>query len=570
MESEQKQIEMLRSTKEMAILALVTILSWAFITPNTAHAVSAADWRAGNIIDDSIFYNGNDLSTQEIQNFLNSKVPTCDTWGTKSSEYGGGTRAQYGTSRGYPPPYFCLKEYSQHGKSAAQIIKEAATTYNISAKSLVVLLQKEQALVTDEWPWPSQYRSATGYGCPDTAPCDSEYYGFYNQVMKAAYQYRRYATYPEQYRYKPYQSNYIQYNPSAGCGGTNVYIENLATAGLYNYTPYQPNASALANLYGSGDGCGAYGNRNFWRLFSDWFGSTRIGIVPLDVPRWMQLSENTYKISSVGGQQVEPQLQSGRQIFFPDKFLLGSQWYLRSRWDQQNNNKDGISLASLSEIPISSITPTWYSVKTNTQKVDPIREKSYENIASMTGVQLVKSVTVNGATYYQTAWESANNRPRFIPANAVELFKFYDFINPRTMITTKDARVLNVQTGALVDTIEKGTTLYFNKRITIGGILYAQAQTSNGTMHAISINDLGEINSLPFVSMERPRWMQLDIDTQKRSLPSGTSFGPTLGSGRRIYFPDKVYVNGTWYLRTQWDKDNGNQDGIPLGELAEL
>jgi hypothetical protein len=269
---------MLRSIRvhHLAVFFILVLAGLFMTQPKNALAVTGADWRAGKIIDDSVFYNNGDMTAGDIQNFLNSKV-NCDTWGTKPSEYGGGTRAQYGASRGYPAPYTCLKDYSQNGKSAAQIIKEAADTYRISSKSLIVLLQKEQALVTDEWPWPIQYRSATGYGCPDTAPCDAEYYGFQNQVMKAAYQFRRYATYPSEYRYKPYQANYIQYNPNAGCGGTNVVIENLATAGLYNYTPYQPNSSALNNLYGTGDGCGAYGNRNFWRLFNDWFGTTSNG-----------------------------------------------------------------------------------------------------------------------------------------------------------------------------------------------------------------------------------------------------------------------------------------------------
>jgi len=267
---------MLRSIRvhHLAVLFILALAGLFMTQPKNTLAVTGADWRAGKIIDDSVFYNNGDMTTGDIQNFLNSKV-TCDTWGTKPSEYGGGTRAQYGASRGYPAPYTCLKDYSQNGKSAAQIIKEAADTYRISSKSLIVLLQKEQALVTDEWPWSIQYRSATGYGCPDTAPCDAEYYGFQNQVMKAAYQFRRYATYPSEYRYKPYQNNAIQFNPNSGCGSTNVYIENLATAGLYNYTPYQPNSSALSNLYGTGDGCGAYGNRNFWRLFNDWFGGTR-------------------------------------------------------------------------------------------------------------------------------------------------------------------------------------------------------------------------------------------------------------------------------------------------------
>jgi len=259
----------------VVILAMTLTLGVARASVTTpAHAVTGSDWRAGNIIDDGIFYDNTSMSAQDIQNFLNGKVPVCDTNGTKTSEWGGGTRAQYGTSRGYPPPYTCLKDYSQNGQSAAQIIKSVSDTYNINPKTLIILLQKEQTLVTDDWPWSNQYRSATGYGCPDTAACDSQYYGFYNQVMNAARQFRLYANNPQSYRYKPYQNNTIQFNPNAGCGSSTVYIENKATAGLYNYTPYQPNASALSNLYGSGDGCGAYGNRNFWRLFNDWFGST--------------------------------------------------------------------------------------------------------------------------------------------------------------------------------------------------------------------------------------------------------------------------------------------------------
>jgi hypothetical protein len=42
---------------------------------------------------------------------------------------------------------------------------------------------------------------------------------------------------------------------------------------LYDYTPYTPNAAALNNLYGTGDACSSYGNRNFWRYYSDWFGN---------------------------------------------------------------------------------------------------------------------------------------------------------------------------------------------------------------------------------------------------------------------------------------------------------
>ena len=43
--------------------------------------------------------------------------------------------------------------------------------------------------------------------------------------------------------------------------------EHARPQSLYNYTPYQPNAAALAAYPGTGDSCSAYGNRNFFFLF---------------------------------------------------------------------------------------------------------------------------------------------------------------------------------------------------------------------------------------------------------------------------------------------------------------
>ena len=63
-------------------------------------------------------------------------------------------------------------------------------------------------------------------------------------------------------------------SPKVGCGGASVTIANQATAALYNYTPYQPNAASLAAYPGEGDSCSSYGNRNFFYMFNKEFGST--------------------------------------------------------------------------------------------------------------------------------------------------------------------------------------------------------------------------------------------------------------------------------------------------------
>jgi hypothetical protein len=282
--------------KSLLKLSLISaiVIGILFLFPSHSSALSGSEFNAGKIIDDAVFYNDNSMSIPEIQAFLNSKVPSCDTNGTQmynSTQ----TRAQWAAANGRPlPPYTCLKDYTQNipsiinggsdlcttsitggSKNAAQIIHDVAQACGINPQVLIVLLQKEQSLVTDTWPWPTQYQAATGYGCPDTAPCDAEFYGFYNQVYQAAKAFRRYEANPNSYNYKANRNNFIYYNPNlSGCGGSNVYIHNQATASLYIYTPYQPNTAALNNLYGTGDSCSAYGNRNFWRMFNDWFGST--------------------------------------------------------------------------------------------------------------------------------------------------------------------------------------------------------------------------------------------------------------------------------------------------------
>src|SRR5690606_20162047 len=93
----------------------------------------------------------------------------------------------------------------------------------------------------------------------------------------AARQFKKYSRDSHQYNHRAGYNNNVRYHPNAGCGSSTVFIQNQATAGLYNYTPYQPNAAALNDLYGEGDGCSAYGNRNFWRIYSDWFGAPQGG-----------------------------------------------------------------------------------------------------------------------------------------------------------------------------------------------------------------------------------------------------------------------------------------------------
>ena len=296
---------------------LSSLLGFIVVQQHTATALSAHDYNYGNIIDDTVFYNKSTMTVQQIQTFLDQLIPNCDIWGTGPSEYGGGTRAQYAASRGWhAPPYSCLNKYHENpttgetsfekggswftgGQSAAQIIYDAAQKYDINPQVLLVLLKKESGgpLTADSWPLKSQYKYAMGYACPDSGPnnsanCDASKAGFYKQMELAAWQLKYYKEHPNDYRYH-IGWNDIQYSPDINCGTRRTYIENIATLSLYIYTPYVPNSGALANYPGTAH-CGAYGNRNFFMYFSEWFGSTRgLPVIPQLQQRYNELGNSS-------------------------------------------------------------------------------------------------------------------------------------------------------------------------------------------------------------------------------------------------------------------------------------
>ena len=325
------------------LITLIVILSIAILFGLNLQvkALSASDWQAGRIIDDSTFTK-QDMSAADIQNFLNSKVPICDTWGTlPAKEFGRAdiSHAQYAALVGWPdPPYVCLKDFHEVPKitagqgipinsfdnggnpppgsiSAAQMIYNAAYTYNISPKVLLVKLGTESLgpLTSDTWPLKKQYTYAMGAHVPDSGPGgtanpNTDYAGFSIQISESARLLRAYLDNMQQSWWdnkKPYQNNDIFWNvETSGCGASPVYMQNKATTALYVYTPYQPNAAALANMYGTGDGCSAYGNRNFWSTFNNWFGST-IGYVTAP-PSNIQLPNGVYTFNStISAQSID-------------------------------------------------------------------------------------------------------------------------------------------------------------------------------------------------------------------------------------------------------------------------
>ncbi|MWB98763.1 hypothetical protein [Agromyces seonyuensis] len=222
-----------------------------------------AEFDPGRIVDDDAFYDWNSMSTDDVQDFL--EAVDCEPGAAAPclADYEQDTPDREAD----PRLDHCDAYTGARSETAAEIITGVARACGVSPRTLLVLLQKEQSLLTS--PSVYGYERATGYYCPDTAPCEERYFGFFNQVYSAAWQFREYTVDPD-WRYR-IGTVEIAYDPDPACGASAVTIVNQATANLYNYTPYQPNAAVLANP-GTADPCASWGNFNFWRLWRLWFG----------------------------------------------------------------------------------------------------------------------------------------------------------------------------------------------------------------------------------------------------------------------------------------------------------
>jgi uncharacterized protein with LGFP repeats len=234
---------------------------------------AVAGFNPGNIMSDEVFFAKDTMDVAGIQAFLNGKVSNCQAGYTCLKDYAQETQTR-------SADLMCRSTYQGSARqTAAEIIYYVAQACGINPQVLLTTLQKEQSLITHTSPSELRFRIAMGQGCPDTAACDTRYYGFFNQVYGAAWQFKRYANPPGTNQtftwYAPGRTWNLRYHPSLACGSSPVYVANQATANLYYYTPYQPNPAALAAGYGTGDGCSSYGNRNFYSYFTDWFGSTQ-------------------------------------------------------------------------------------------------------------------------------------------------------------------------------------------------------------------------------------------------------------------------------------------------------
>ena len=367
----------------LSLIAAITVPLYLIYTSRDQASAYLDGFDPGNIMSDFVMGNKNTMTESQINDFLHSKNP-CNRAYDDEVKYYERQGYQYSVKDGR---VLCMADDTFNGESAAHIIWQAAQDYSINPQVLIVLLEKEQSLVTDTWPNNRQYAKATGFACPDTGGCDAKDAGFKNQVRKAAALFREvldggWSNYPA------YTTVEIQYHPNKSCGKSSIYIQNRATSALYRYTPYQPNSAALAAGTGTGDSCSSYGNRNFYNLFTEWFGSTQSYEISGEIARRYN------ELNGSMGQPIAQMVYAGNDIWwqeFENGVIIGSGktgfWEnhgaIRTRWSELGYQSGALGLPTGPIVYAGN--DTWWQTYENGAIIGSGRTGFWENCTRALG-----------------------------------------------------------------------------------------------------------------------------------------------------------------------------------------
>lgn len=215
--------------KKISTKILLAVFCASTIFSSMPRWASAEGFNPNYIISDYEIFDYSSMNLDNIREFLRSRNSFLSTYSTQNPD----------------------------GKTmtAAEIIYDRAVANKVNPKFILVLLQKEQSLVEGTVPKQSQLDWAAGYGCPDSAVCNTRWKGFWKQVNSASLQFRDYMDNPHLYTYKA-GNTYTFTNPYSTTIKEPVIVTpvNQATAALYNYTPHVYN-----------------GNLNFYKIWQRFF-----------------------------------------------------------------------------------------------------------------------------------------------------------------------------------------------------------------------------------------------------------------------------------------------------------
>lgn len=557
-------------------LSLILFLA-AFITylkhnsAETVDAASLANFDPGYIISDYVMSNKNSMTEAEIQAFLTKKNPCKNrdydyylylsqkpnyTWHWKDDHFVCISEELFGDG-----------EIIGEGETAAHIIWQAAQDFDINPQVLLVLLEKEMSLITDPIPNDKDYRKATGYGCPDTAACSSKYYGFKNQIRNAAQLFH--TVLDGGWTNYPLGENYIQYNPSASCGGSVVNIRSLATSALYRYTPYQPNQGALNAGYGTA-ACGAYGNRNFYLYFEDWFGgitetkATVSEYKEMVVPRLLSVKTNARYIDTKESNIKEEQKQNFK--FFSNLSYYGEELCLATEAEgncylysdlEEVEIGDIEDMAQARMLIVASKTNT-FEFETKNFSEKPITEEK---------VIFTKKTYVNNELCLLS--ENSEDKNCILYANLTELPTptIKSMVVPRSLYVKAGSIKIDIATG-LSEKITKEEKSFYNNAGSWFGELCLQKEEDNNTNWCILYDDLLESKDEDVEAMQVARFVSINAGARVVNVTTGNTGAVKENTVK--YFDKKTTFNDKLCLQSIDKTITGEGQCVLYDDLREV
>lgn len=127
-----------------------------------------------------------------------------------------------------------LADYSANGKSAAEIVYDAATAEGIHPMMLIARMQVEASLVSKTaTPSQSRINAALGCGCPDGGSCSTAFKGLEKQLSCGAHTMRRWYD-----ASVDGEGQFRKGKATRTLDPKTVTPVNHATASLYQYTPW--------------------------------------------------------------------------------------------------------------------------------------------------------------------------------------------------------------------------------------------------------------------------------------------------------------------------------------------
>lgn len=208
-------------TRNFFVISLSVLLSLPGVLLMDLSRAQAA-YNPSYLISDAEFINAEALDAGGIQSFLNAR---------------GGTR---------------LRTFSEGGRSAAQIIADAARANGMNPIVILATIQKEESLVDSNTNFDYRVNWAMGYAVCDSCSLDDpdvvKYKGFTKQIDNATWQLK--------YNYSQcavglcWNSRDWNVGRTMMIDGTAVRFANRATSSLYRYTPHLHGNENFSNIYG--------------------------------------------------------------------------------------------------------------------------------------------------------------------------------------------------------------------------------------------------------------------------------------------------------------------------------